>query len=437
MSLARYHADRVATQNILEDLELQAQSPRRTNSWQPNSLHQFDAYGQEYEVTTEQEQDGYYASGTGEGVELDEEDYNEEGVLQVDNTPTTTTNDNEQPAKGKCTKSTSTAFFVIKHHIPLLFILLALSAIIAASILFSPARMNPGSNERSANAGNDMEEEEEGVESTPTFAPTAVWETYAPTVGLTYSPTEGSNDTTTTTTTTSSPSLSSVVDIIIMGNNVTNNGTDDFESEGNETTASTEEEEEKAESLESDDDNSTSLSTELTETSSTAVVAATTVDASSSFAESTTTTTEASATSTTEAVTTFSTSDAATTSTTEAAAAATSAVTPSPHLCSDTTAGKIFKIVLTPTSSTTSLSLLKLDTTSSSGEYEVVTTYPTNDEPPTLLQVGAKYVDKLCVIPGKYKFVISESEGACYTGFLRGGIIFDKCDGDGEYEFEF
>jgi hypothetical protein len=51
------------------------------------------------------------------------------------------------------------------------------------------------------------------------------------------------------------------------------------------------------------------------------------------------------------------------------------------------------------------------------------------------LEVGVRYVKKLCIVPGVYKFVIGGSEGACYKGFLRGVMIFGEC-GDGEYEFE-
>jgi hypothetical protein len=88
-----------------------------------------------------------------------------------------------------------------------------------------------------------------------------------------------------------------------------------------------------------------------------------------------------------------------------------------------------------PTTSITSLQLFKQDDTS--GEYDIlVTNYPTDEEPPLLLTVGTMYVKKLCILPGKYKFVIKESEEACYNGFLRGGLIFEEC-GDGEYDFEF
>ncbi|KAL7454283.1 hypothetical protein ACHAWC_005912, partial [Mediolabrus comicus] len=140
----------------------------------------------------------------------------------------------------------------------------------------------------------------------------------------------------------------------------------------------------------------------------------------------TTTTTEATTTTaTTEATTTTSTTEAATTSTTTEAP-----TTVSPYLCADaqTTSGRMFKIQITPTSSTTSLDLKRLNDTS--GEYETVVTV--ND-----LAVGIRYIDKFCILPGQYKFEVSDTGGGdeCYKGFLRGNSIFDDC-GDGIYYFE-
>jgi len=103
--------------------------------------------------------------------------------------------------------------------------------------------------------------------------------------------------------------------------------------------------------------------------------------------------------------------------------------TPSPHICADTTSGgKIFKISITPTTSTTSLELFRQD--DNSGEYILVTSYD------PLLTVGTNYINKLCVFPGKYKFVVEDSVDACYNGFFRGNVVFENC-GDGEYTFEF
>jgi hypothetical protein len=89
----------------------------------------------------------------------------------------------------------------------------------------------------------------------------------------------------------------------------------------------------------------------------------------------------------------------------------------------------MFKISITPTTSTTSLALLKLD--DNSGEYDLVYAY--NDDP---LSIGTNYIKKLCVLPGKYKFEVKESEDACYNGMFRGSVIFEEC-GDGDYAFEF
>jgi len=169
----------------------------------------------------------------------------------------------------------------------------------------------------------------------------------------------------------------------------------------------------------------------------------TTTTTSTTEATTTSTTTEATTTTefttttpstTTEATTTTSTTEATTTTTT-AAAAAGATTTASPYLCTGTTSGKIFKIVITPTSSNSSLELLKLHN-EEKDEYKLVTTYPAGDDELEELEVGVKYVKKLCVVPGVYKFVVTKSDGACYKGFLKGKKIFGEC-GNGEYEFEF
>ena len=170
----------------------------------------------------------------------------------------------------------------------------------------------------------------------------------------------------------------------------------------------------------------TPLETQETTTTSTTEATTTTT----STTTEATTTTEYTTTTTTDATTTTSTTEATTTTTTAGAT-----TTVSPYLCTGTTSGKIFKIVITPTSSITSLELLKQNN-EEKDEYKLVTTYPAGDDELEELQVGVKYVKKLCVVPGAYKFVVAKSEGACYKGFLKGKKIFGEC-GNGEYEFEF
>ncbi len=204
-------------------------------------------------------------------------------------------------------------------------------------------------------------------------------------------------------------------------------------------------------------DTTSTSSTELSVTSSTSALSlsTSTTDATTTLTNDIldTTTTDATATATTEITTTeaalttalpLSTSKAGVTNTaaastettnTEAAATITTttevaAITASPYLCSSTTSGKIFKIAITPTASTTSLVLVRQD--ENSGEYNLVTTY--NDD--SLSTIGATYVKKVCVLPGKYKFVVRESADACYNGFFKGVVIFDDC-GDGEYAFDY
>ena len=88
----------------------------------------------------------------------------------------------------------------------------------------------------------------------------------------------------------------------------------------------------------------------------------------------------------------------------------------------------MFKLIITPTTSTTSLELFRQD--DNSGEYIFVTSY--NDDP--LLTIGTEYINKLCVFAGNYKFIVNDSADACYSGFFRGNVIFENC-GDGEYIF--
>ncbi len=221
----------------------------------------------------------------------------------------------------------------------------------------------------------------------PTYAPT-VWPTYSPTIRETYAPTGVPTESPVVSPTVSPFSLS-----IINGTNVTT----------------------------SVDTTSTNETTSALSSSTTTTTTATTT--AGDILDIITTTTDAT---TTAARTEITPTEAALTTTATALAVATA----SPHLCSDTNSGKIFKIAITPTTSTTSLELLRQD--ENSGEFNVVTTY--NDD--SLSTIGAAYVKKVCVLPGKYKFVVTESADACYTGFFKGIRIFDDC-GDGEYAFEY
>jgi len=503
MSLLRYHKDRLATQHILEDLE--AQSPRRTHSWRPDSLH---ANLDEDELEDEEFE-----------VEYDD------GVMQIDNISKLPEEDearSDAKGGGGCQ-------FLKRHHFKLLFVILALSAIIAATLLFGP-----NGNERTTNAGEDGSSSSSSSSGgeVPTYAPT-----YTPTGGLvesvavneTYAPTSVGSVFIST-----APSASPVVVVNLSiaedddGGNETlvegeisgnfTNGTlvvdenstsimeDDLFFDGNATTNEiTPIEEVVDESSLETNDNTTSSSPELTETNSTiGVVASTTTDDGSLFVNTTssggevstteaaieatntttdanttkadattttttegttTSTTEETTTSTTEATTTTSstefttttsTTEPTTTSTTEfttttsttepatttedttttttTSATVETTTTASPHLCTGTTSGKIFKIDITPTSSTTSLELLTLQN-EKKDEYKLVTTYPADGDELEILEVGVRYVKKLCIVPGVYKFVIGGSEEACYKGFLRGVMIFEECV-DGEYEFE-
>jgi len=482
MSLARYLRDRVATQHILEDLE--AQSPRRTRSWRPNSL---------------------YDSGMDEGkeeLEFDVDDY-EDGVLQVDIINNGDDNNDENnnsggdqgptPKKESCpTLGKSTGACLVKHHINILFILLGLSAVIAATMIFGPKN-----NYWAVSAGKKMDESptysptgitesvtEYTVNETysPTLFPT-IWSTYAPAASPTLSPNVGednftninifegnvtttndlfidgnftSNETTSiedgmleseisTTSSTRSTGTSSTVAATVDGVNLSPAASTTTAEAAttaiDDTTTSMSATDATMDTATTSPPVATTTSTEAITTISTNEAVSTTTTVATTTATATTSPPVATTTSTEAITTTSSTIGAVSTTTIEvdatttavAAAAAATTTTANPHLCAGTTSGRIFKISITPTTSITSLKLLKQD--DKSGEYKLmVANFPTQDEPP--LEVGTNYRNKLCVLPGKYKFVIKQSEEACYDGFLRGNMIFDEC-GDGEYDFEF
>eukprot|EP00986_Skeletonema_menzelii_P008136 scaffold3353_cov144-Skeletonema_menzelii.AAC.11 len=397
----RDRLNRLATQHILDDLEANAHSPRRTHSWDANSLH------------SHTDNEGAYANEDDFEVEYDD------GVMQIDNH---NNGGNEKDGQGGLWKRHHYKFFVV-------LLLLALAAIIGGSmLLFGPNASNPNrENDRTTNAGKDTEDgnniigdEEEVMDVLPTSAPTttvtggisyvdyyynqgdlnetssimesATVYTLQPTDAPTASPVTTSSPTAAPVT--NSPTAAPVASFLPTSGALTSN---------NETT------------LMIEDDNTTSIPAELTDLVDTVTT------------EATTTTTDA----TTVAATT---TEATTISTTTEPASTTAATTTTiaAHLCSGTS-GKIFKIDITPTSTTTSLELLQLH---NEVEYKLVTAYPTADDESQELEVGVNYVKKLCVLPGMYKFVVKESDGACYNGFFRGVTIFGEC-GDGEYEFEF
>jgi len=391
--------------SILEDLEAQSPSfgvdlaPPR--AWRPNSLCD------EGTEVAEAESCGLVTGCEGTEVGLDEV----EQVLQVSNNNNNSGNDissdnseggQQQPIEKENRCGNKTVQFLKKHHVNMLIILLLLSGAIAATLKFGVP-----SAQRTINAGN----KDDAVEVDPTNSPTlppvddvnetfietptsfpTVWETYHPSIlWPTYSPTltpsyptadydDGGNFSTAIVEDDhldDNATAATIDDLLVGGNN--NSITDDFfvfeginslaTNATNETTTSTDDE----------------LETELIATTSSTVdaaAAATTVDGSSfasstisssepTLPSSTSTTTDAATTVTTEITTTEATAAAATTT------AATTATTASPHICIDTSSGgKMFSISITPTSSTTSLELLRQDDIS--GEYIMVTTYPTS-----------------------------------------------------------
>ena len=439
MSLLRQR-DRLSTQHILDDLEAHS---RTSHSWDANSLHSHPNNTDDNNVYANEEDDEFE-------VEYD-------GLTQTDRSPDSK---NKAGGGGRCKTS----------HFIIILTPLAIAAIIAGSmLLFGPNSRNDKSNDnndRTINAGNDMEDsinssssgEDEVTDALlpPTLAPT----TNATTTGivesvtvytvnetsLTYDPTAAPITASPTVFVSTSPTVADIVDIVTTTEATTTTTIAATEATGNFTTeevalvdgnvttnnetATLLEEAVNETPLETND--TTLLSTaefediaDTTEATTTTATNATTVAATTEAATTeevtTTTTTEVTTTSTTEATTT----------TTIAAALDTTAAIPA-HLCTDFPSGKIFKIDITPKSSTTSLELFQLQ----SGEYKLVTAYPTADDEFQELSAGENYIKKLCVLPGAYKFVVKKSSGACYKGFFRGNRIFKNC-GNGEHEFEF
>ena len=211
-----------------------------------------------------------------------------------------------------------------------------------------------------------------------TYAPTITWPTYAPT-GTTSSLSSNETNVTTALEEDDGVSNSTVVegdDSLGLGNNetiignFTTNGTTTYFDDGNETTTTTDD-------LFIGGNNNTNLTSDdlfveggnETTTEATAVgesgsneTASTELTATSSTAAATTSSTEAAALPSSTSTTTDATTTTTLTTTTEATTATT---TVSPHLCTDatgshdtTSGGKMFKIDIIPTTSTTSLELL-------------------------------------------------------------------------------
>jgi len=177
-------------------------------------------------------------------------------------------------------------------------------------------------------------------------------------------------------------------------------------------------------------------STNEAATSTTPTTKATTTTAATT--ETTTTTaamTEATTTSTATTDATTTTIEVTTALNEAATSSTTTTTTSNPYLCNDnnTTSGKYFKFSMVPTTSATLLELLKEDV--ESGEYNIIVNIHPSKDDDSPFAIGTSYVKRLCVLPGKYKFVIVNSEEACYDGYLRGSLMFEEC-GDGEYDFE-
>jgi PBP1b-binding outer membrane lipoprotein LpoB len=385
MSMSQRQRDllyRLSARHILEDLE--AQSPRRTQSWGANSLHSSQ-------------------SPYDDNVHADEEDEFEvkydDGVTQirvrVDNNKQSDSSNKKAEGGGRRCKTS---------HFIILLTPLAIAAIIAGSmLLFGPNSRNnkPNGNDRTINAGNDMEdsinssggEDEVTGVLIPTLAPTmnattgiveSVTVYTVNETSLTYTPSVAPITDAPTVFVSTSPTVADIVDII--------------------------------------------TTTEATTTS------IATTDATGDFTTEEVVLVDGSMSSNNEtALIEEEVNEAATITTTIAPAleTATTVAAISAHLCTNIPSGKIFKIDITPKSSTTSLELFQLQ----NGEYKLVTAYPTVDDEFQELSAGENYIKKLCVLPGSYKFVVKESNGACYEGFFRGNSIFENC-GNGEHDFE-
>jgi hypothetical protein len=377
---------RLSASHILEDLE--AQSPRRTQSWGgANSLHSSQPpYDDNVHANEEDE------------FEVKYDDGKTQIRVRVDNNKQSDSSNKKTERGGRRCKTSHFIIFLTP---------LAIAAIIAGSmLLFGPIGRNnkPNENDRTINAGNDMEdsinnssgEDEVTGVLIPTLAPTMnattgiVESVTAYTVNetsSTYTPSAAPITDAPTVFVSTSPTVADIVDIITT-TEATTTSISTTEATGDFTT----EEVVLVDESMSSNNETALIEEEVNETTTT------------------TTTTIAAALETT-------------TTTTVAAIPA--------HLCTNIPSGKIFKIDITPKSSTTSLELFQLQ----NGEYKLVTAYPTADDEFQELSAGENYIKKLCVLPGAYKFVVKESNGACYEGFFRGNSIFENC-GDGEHDFE-
>jgi hypothetical protein len=450
MSLLRYHRDRLATQHILEDLE--AQSPRRTHSWDVNSLYS----NQPFDDTVYANEDDEFEVGY------------DDGVMQVDNNHQGDGSFNEdygEKSDNKKTAGGGHCQFWKRHHYFILFTLLALGAVIAATMIFGPIGSRNNNNQNNDRTTNAAEGEDEITDQptyapsvtptaapvtasptgTPTYFPTSWWPTYYPSFVPTAAPV-GANFTGNETlivggngTSVVSEANTTTEEVVVIDGNVTsNNETELFGNEttliGNNETTLIEEEVDET-SLETND-NTTTLSTAGSTEDIVDVI--TTTEATTIATNATTEGDTTEAATTEEATVPPTTTSEATTTITIAAALETTTTTVAAipaHLCTNIPTGKIFKIDITPKSSTTSLELYQLHN-EEKGEYKLVTAYPTADDELQEFKVGTNYIKKLCVLPGSYKFVVKKSNGACYKGFFRGNRIFKNC-GNGEHEFEY
>ena len=387
MSMSQRQRDllyRLSARHILEDLE--AQSPRRTQSWGANSLHSSQPpYDDNVHANDEDEFEVKYDDGV------------TQIRVRVDNKQSDSSNKKAAGGGGRCKTS----------HFIILLTPLAIAAIIAGSLLlFGPnSRRNNkpnDENDRTINAGNDMEdsinnssgEDEVTGVLIPTLAPTmnattgiveSVTVYTVNETSSTYPPTVAPITDAPTLFVSTSPTVADIVDIITT-TEATTSSISTTEATGDFTT----EEVVLVDGSMSSNNETALIEEEVKETTTTTTTIAAALE---------------------------------TTTTTVAAIPA--------HLCTNIPSGKIFKIDITPKSSTTSLELFQLQ----NGEYKLVTAYPTVDDDVQELSSGENYIKKLCVLPGAYKFVVKESNGACYEGFFRGNSIFENC-GNGEHDFE-
>ena len=460
--------ERARIQSILEDLEAQSSSlgmdfaPPR--AWRPNPLYE-------------------------EGEEVVLDDFEERRIVgDVSGNDNESSDDRQQPSPPPTRNCpSSTAKCVKKYYLDCLAVTLTLTAVAVLTFRFgfpdafkeirfaSAERESDQGTSRAGGAPAPVPELEPELEPglTPTYSPSAPWPSYSPTLPwptysptlTTYNPTRNPTRNPTTsvaisineTNSTNNENIETLIltnqtmmddDFIFFegnsteevsffeGGNVTigNPTTGNSSSVDNEDTASDSTTSSTALSATSSTvgsataGDSSSLEVSTTSTAASLQSSNSTIDITTTANEVNVTTTTTIVATTTAAQTTTSNEIEVTSTTTSTLAAAPATI--SPYICSETTSGKMFKIIITPTTSTSSLVLLRQD--ENDGEYIMVNTY--NDDP--LLTIGERYISKLCVVRGKYKFVAEEVEDACYSGFFKGVNIFEEC-GDGEYDFEF